>query len=295
MKKSLRRKLIMSAVAVGVAAVGTTASTYAWFVSNTDVSSSVSGAVEDATSSLYISEDGKNFGTQKIDLGSKTSKLAPLQLTNDGATVAYTLKDLEGNNANTENYITFDLYFSVQLQGNASKKVVIKTTAEDKGEQTHVAQTNVASADGYKAINQGDSLWENVIKAMNVQVDIKNATSVAELDAAQATSYYYALNDTKGTYNGLAYFNAVTGETHTPANVKEITNYLTETEISQTTKKAENTTGVDFIPEITQSGYYKASFTIWMDGWDDAAFDAVASHAFELGFTFALADKTVAA
>ena len=28
MKKSLRRKLIMSAVAVGVAAVGTTASTY---------------------------------------------------------------------------------------------------------------------------------------------------------------------------------------------------------------------------------------------------------------------------
>lgn len=173
MKKSLRRKLIMSAVAVGVAAVGTTASTYAWFVSNTDVSSSVSGAVEDATSSLYISEDGKNFGTQKIDLGSKTSKLAPLQLTNDGATVAYTLKDLEGNNANTENYITFDLYFSVQLQGNASKKVVIKTTAEDKGEQTHVAQTNVASADGYTAINQGDSLWENVIKAMNVQVDIK--------------------------------------------------------------------------------------------------------------------------
>lgn len=35
MKKSLRRKLIMSAVAVGVAAAGTTASTYAWFVSST--------------------------------------------------------------------------------------------------------------------------------------------------------------------------------------------------------------------------------------------------------------------
>lgn len=56
----------MSAVAVGVAAVGTTASTYAWFVSNTDVSSSVSGAVEDATSSLYISEDGKTLEHKRL-------------------------------------------------------------------------------------------------------------------------------------------------------------------------------------------------------------------------------------
>ena len=45
MKKSLKRKLIMSSIAVATAIVGTTASTYAWFVSNTDVTSSVTGNV----------------------------------------------------------------------------------------------------------------------------------------------------------------------------------------------------------------------------------------------------------
>lgn len=294
MKKSLRRKLIMSAVAVGVAAVGTTASTYAWFVTNSDVTSSVSGSVEDATSSLYISEDGVNFGTQKVELGSKTSKLAPLQLTNDGSDGAYSLKDLEGKAADAENYITFDLYFSVQLQGSVAKKIIVKTTAEDKGEQKHVAQANVAADSEYTKIDQGDELWENVVKALNVQVDIKNATNVSGLEAASATTYYYALNNTKGTYDGLKYFDTVTGSTHTKENVKEITNYLTTTALSSDTKKAENETGVDFIPEITASGYYKATFTIWMDGWDDAAFDAVASHAFDLGFTFSLADKAAA-
>lgn len=56
MKKSLRRKLIMSAVAVGAAAVGTTASTYAWFVTNSDVSmNEVTGDVAAANANLSIS------------------------------------------------------------------------------------------------------------------------------------------------------------------------------------------------------------------------------------------------
>ena len=52
MKKSLKRKLIMSSIAVVTAIVGTTASTYAWFVSNTDVTSSVTGNVASSDSSL---------------------------------------------------------------------------------------------------------------------------------------------------------------------------------------------------------------------------------------------------
>ena len=290
MKKSLRRKLIMSAVAVSAAAVGTTASTYAWFVTNSNVESSVSGKVEDATSSLYISQDGTSFKSGSVDLGLKSSNLAPLQLTNDGSG-PYSLKDLDGKAADSSNYITFDLYFSVQLQGNTPQKVLIKTKGEDTGSQTHVAQANVAAEGGYTKIDLGNSLWENVLKTLNVQVDIKNASSVAELSNASATSYYYALNNTKGTYDGLKYFNTVTGEEHTKSNVKEVTNYLTTTELTSETKVVENKTGVDLIPEITASGYYLATFTIWMDGWDDAAFDAIASHTFKLDFTFSLADK----
>ena len=293
MKKSLRRKLIMSAVAVGAAAVGTTASTYAWFVTNSNVESTVSGTVEDATSSLYISENGSNFKTGTVQLGNLTSDLAPLQLTNDGSEGAYSLKNLDGTAAKTENYITFDLYFSVQLQGSKAQKILIKTTAEDKGTATHVAQANVTEADGYKGINQGDSLWENVLKSLNVQVDVKKANSVEGLKSASAENpIYYALNGTKGTYNGGQYFDTVTGVTHSKGNVKEITTNLTDTALTDSLKKAENTEGVDFITGISASGYYKATFTIWMDGWDDAAFDAVASHNFDLGFTFSLVDDT---
>lgn len=82
MKKSLRRKLIMSAVAVGVAAAGTTASTYAWFVSSTEVSSTVSGTVESSGASLFISNDGVSYGTKAVKPTADFSKLkmAPLQM-----------------------------------------------------------------------------------------------------------------------------------------------------------------------------------------------------------------------
>lgn len=56
----------MSAVAVGVAAAGTTASTYAWFVSSTEVSSTVSGTVESSGASLFISNDGVSYGTKAV-------------------------------------------------------------------------------------------------------------------------------------------------------------------------------------------------------------------------------------
>ena len=62
MKKSLRRKLIMSAVAVGAAAVGTTASTYAWFVSNNTVTASeINGSVVESNANLFIL-NGENYG-----------------------------------------------------------------------------------------------------------------------------------------------------------------------------------------------------------------------------------------
>ena len=56
----------MSSIAVATAIVGTTASTYAWFVSNTDVTSSVTGNVASSDSSLYISKDSSSFSTKGI-------------------------------------------------------------------------------------------------------------------------------------------------------------------------------------------------------------------------------------
>ena len=289
MKKSLRRKLIMSAIAVGAAAVGTTASTYAWFVTNSTVSSTVTGSVEESAASLYISQDGTNFGTQNVAINTGATKLSPLQMTKDGES-AYSLKELNGGAA-SDGYISFDLYFSVQLNGVA-QKIVVKTTAEDKGNQTHVAQSSVAADSTYQKIDQGQEYWENVVKTLNVKVDIKSAATAAGLAAAPVSSTaYYGLNDTTGKYDGLKYYKAVTGSTASPSNVLAISNYLTTTALTDSVKKAENTSGVDFITNISQSGYYKASFTIWMDGWDDSAFDAVASHNFDLGFTFALANN----
>ena len=104
MKKSLRRKLIMSAVAVGVAAAGTTASTYAWFVSSTEVSSTVSGTVESSGASLFISNDGVSYGTKAVKPTADFSKLkmAPLQM----KATNHTLSSLDdGEATKNEDYI----------------------------------------------------------------------------------------------------------------------------------------------------------------------------------------------
>ena len=297
MKKGLRRKLIMSAVAVGAAAVGTTASTYAWFVTSNNVSSTVSGEVESSGASLFISKDGQDYGTKSVTPTADFSnlKMAPLQMKSENNKL-YDLKD----NEKSENvdYMKFTLYFSVQNLNVAKNDYSIKlsTTAKDLDEnktKTHEAQTALASDSTYEEITQGKSLWDNVLKTMNVGIS-QEYSSENTFSGATTAPKFYALNKSAAIYDGLSYFNKITGNNKSESGTVTIENdALTttslETKENVTTKAIISATGdLVIVPTITGNGYYKIDFTIWLDGWNKACFDAVASHTFSLGLKFSL-------
>lgn len=296
MKKSLRRKLIMSAVAVGVAAAGTTASTYAWFVSSTEVSSTVSGTVESSGASLFISNDGVSYGTKAVKPTADFSKLkmAPLQM----KATNHTLSSLDdGEATKNEDYMSFSLYFSVQNINTTKNNYSIKlsTTATDNDIQkikTHEAQTAIAEDGTYSAISQGTSLWDNVLKAMNVSIGQQYSSSNS-FSAATSTKYY-EVNKSEAIYDGLAYFNKITENSKTETDkVTYETNALTTTELETKdnveTKSIIPATGdITVINNITANGYYKLDFNFWLNGWDKACFDAIAAHEFGLIFNFKL-------
>lgn len=296
MKKSLRRKLIMSAVAVGVAAVGTTASTYAWFVTNNDVSSSVSGSVEASDASLFISNDGNTYGTKGVEPNADFSKLAmaPLQMKKTDHKL-YDLNDAE-KTANID-YMSFSLYFSVQNL-NPEKNdysIVLSTTAKDNDSEkakTHEAQTTIEAASTYKEITQGASLWDNVLKSMNIAIAQEYSASNTFTDSS--TTKYYEVNKSSAIYDGLAYYNKITGNEKTEADTETLESTpLTTTDLETSdnvaTKTAISAKGdVTVISSIPGNGYYKLDFVVWLNGWDSACFDAIASHTFDLDFNFKL-------
>lgn len=132
MKKSLRRKLIMSAVAVGAAAVGTTASTYAWFVTNSDVSmNEVTGDVAAANANLSISAtaDGK-YGVSATPTLTG-SALKPVTVSS-GKFVNENNQEISGG------YYTFSLSFKVTgLETNKKYPLSIKSVrAVDKDKES---------------------------------------------------------------------------------------------------------------------------------------------------------------
>ena len=297
MKKSLRRKLIMSAIAVGAAAVGTTASTYAWFVTNSTVSSTVSGSVQASGASLFISADGNSFGTKPVVPSADFSnlKMAPLQMKSADKKL-YDLNDTE-KTANVD-YMSFSLYFSVQNLETAANdyKIVLKTTAKDKDSaksKTHEAQTSINASSPYSAIAQGASLWDNVLKSMNVA--ISQEYSATKTFGSSATTAYYAVNKSEAIYDGLAYYNKITGNSKAETGTQAVEQTaLTTTALETSSNVSQQSVieaqgNIDVISNVTGNGYYKLDFKIWLDGWDKACFDAIASHEFDLGLTFELA------
>ena len=296
MKRSLRRKLIMSAVAVGVAALGTTASTYAWFVSSTEVSSTVSGTVESSGASLFISNDGVSYGTKAVKPTADFTnlKMAPLQM----KATDHKLSDLnDGDATENEDYMSFSLYFSVQnINTNANTySIKLTTTATDNDIQkikTHEAQTAIEADDTYSKISQGASLWDNVLKAMNVSIG-QEYSSTNSFNAATSTKYY-EVNKSDAIYDGLAYFNKIIENTKTESDKvtyesDSLTTTALETKNNVETKSIISATGdITVIDNITANGYYKLDFKVWLNGWDKACFDAIAAHEFGLTLKFGL-------
>lgn len=300
MKKSLKRKLIMSSIAVATAIVGTTASTYAWFVTNTDVTSSVTGNVASSDASLYISKDSSSFSTKGIEFDFSNKKIAPLQAIKNSESDAFDFKHLNEETQVTENeYIKYSIYFSVQNVSTAVPKTITMSMKADdndysKKESQHVAQANVSQSGTYKEIKTGEKYWENVLKALNMNITYVTDTDANNLDTKNSSTLIgnYQINSTASQYDGLTYYKNVNGldTLEKGADVLEVANAISSNNIDGVdgNNLGQADGKINLISNITAAGYYKVDFTIWLDGWDDAAFDAVASHTFGMEFTFGL-------
>ena len=288
MKKSLRRKLIMSAVAVGAAAVGTTASTYAWFVSNNTVSTSeIQGDVVASNANLSIknSTDSSYGLTATPILTGKT--LSPLTLSNSKTG----LVDVTNENQNT-GYITFSLSFQATGIAHSSTlplsitKVEVEDADKDD-EYTAIAdsQDTVKDSAGDKKITKGDRLKEDVTKALMLSYKADSTGSTAMTGADVTAENTFHLNTEAATYYGKQYYIDVMKTT----NPSVASSLPTCPEISNGFDVDGTPSGTTKIADLSDtSSTVTIQFLIWLNGDDDACFDVIASHNWTLKLTFEL-------
>lgn len=277
MKKSIRRKLIMSAVAVGAAALATTSSTYAWFVSNAEVkTTTIQGQVTNSEANLQISADNSTYGVSATPSFTPTL-LKPITKASGAAFGAYV--DNFGNSISTTytdgGYIEFTLWFKATGIPSGVKYDLLLNQSEATDKDIDQGYTALANSTG---ITAGSELKEDVTKALYLSVKTGDSTSVN-----------IPFNSDAETYDGVAYYNAVTGKTNGDSG------YATASAVTKHDKDLKSLgTGTTGYTIATITGTSESSvvtsvkFQIWLDGADKAGFDAIAGHKWEVAFNFTL-------
>lgn len=287
MKKSLRRKLIMSAVAVGAAAVGTTASTYAWFVTNSDVSmNEVTGDVAAANANLSISatSDGK-YGVSATPTLTG-SALKPVTVSG-GKFVNENNQEISGG------YYTFSLSFKVTgLETNKKYPLSIKSVhAVDKDKENKKYVAIVDSNSSKTSIKVGDELTEDVTKSLMLSY---KASSTAMTGKDVTASNTFHLNNSDATYDAKQYYIDVKKSSNSSYDGSELPAGPTVTNAFDGDGNQVES-GNFVITEITSADAVTVQFLVWLNGADEACFDAIAAHAWTLSMNFELGEGTAIA
>lgn len=279
MKKSLRRKLIMSAVAVGAAAIATTSSTYAWFVTNTTVKTGeVTGNVVAANANLSISatQDGTYGVTATPTLNNST--LTPVTKAKDadfGKFINVSGQEVQSG------WADFTLWFKVDNLDTSKNNYlkITKAVSTDKDvdskpyslikDATKLADSSTDSS----TVTAGTSIKEDVTKSLILSYQTVTSGN---------TCVNQPLNTATATYDGIKYYN-------------DVTQPVAAVEESKATfgagfgaEGAPTTSGGYQLREITSAAKFSVTFYVWLDGADKACFDVVASHAWELALSFEL-------
>ena len=275
MKKNLVKKLALSAVTMGVAALTVTTTTFAWFTSNTSATASSIKAttVGAGEGNLLISTDGKNWATSATLDDHSATKLAPTQLKNGE------FKELDGTTGNSANTVSYTLYFSVsnvakgaKIQMNLSD-LKFGADTEPTYEQKLLADAGADAKAGSKvSVKYGDVLAMRIAEAALPS----DATTQAQenqpgtLFASGAKNYRYRAEDTSGA-DAVTYYNNILGQDiHRPG--VDDTDYKFETTYLST---ADSKIDVYQLGADQDSAVFGLTFTFFIDGWDAQCFNAV--------------------
>lgn len=264
MKKSLKRKLALSAITLGVAAFSVSATTFAWFTSNSDVNASgVEGTVAQ-DDSIYISSDNTNWG-KTCTLDASAITFAPLQLSNGD------LVDLQGSEL-PNSYFEFTLYF----RGTAGKNVVMTSaniTTDASSQRAFVLNADAGSDAAYK----------------------KNATIAAgDIDASDAIclnfngkTYRNSAENPSAGYSAVTYYNNFFG--YTSGNPGFLDAASNTTVYESTTLDSVTSSSSIVLGTFDSNGEFSLTFKLYLDGWDNECFDVICSQVFNAEFAFSSA------
>jgi hypothetical protein len=275
MKKNLVKKLALSAVTMGVAALTVTTTTFAWFTSNTSATASSIKAttVGAGEGNLLISTDGKNWATTAKLTDHSSTQLAPTQLKNGE------FKDLDGT-SNSANTVSYTLYFSVS---NVAKGAKIQMNLSDLkfGADTEptISQKLLADAGSTAKAGSTVSVKYGDVLAMRIEEAVLPSDATAQAQEGQpgtlfanngAKNYRYRAEDLSGA-DAVTYYNNILGKEIERPGAND-TDYKFETTYLST---ADSKIDIYQLGAEQDSAVFGLTFTFFIDGWDAQCFNAV--------------------
>jgi len=319
----LKGKLILSCAALAAVATTAFSTTYAWYTANSTVTANgISASTAQAASdALQISLDG-NTWSASVDLTSKlTGKtaLVPVERTAVDKSVG-TYKTWDPNNNAPKDaaidtpvgsVVQFDLYFrnigvassSVQVSGAAIANVSKVSAAENAA--AGLPTQKLLSDIGSYTTAANPTYTVDILRALDLEIAIQTividegkVVSVSSLTGENANSVTtwtsantldYSLHgshdktsvykdtldeDAASGYNAHTYYNAVKGANITTTGAAEGTNFAPSNDAMI---KLSDTTGQTIV---------KTTWTIYLNGWNKACFDACKGQNITMSLTF---------
>lgn len=277
--KKLTKKLLLSAITLGLALVTLTTTTFAWYTSSTQAkaingSASTSSTTKDA--SLLISSDEgteKEFSSQAT-IAQQGVNLVPLQYDTEN-------KYFKELNASTEykvegqvaGFYEFKLYF--KSNNNETVDVYIENL-----KIVNTNKNNLTKFDSLKYVagNNTDGLPNEA----KYYVDAVNALDLIIKNNNTSNNFFnYDLSgkitDTASSFGF--------GETETP-NAIAYYNAFMENDITAPTSALEPFVKTASIGTIPAGGILEVTFVIYLNGWDVYCFDACRGQSFSVNIDF---------
>ena len=300
--KKLTKKLLLSAITLGLALVTLTTTTFAWYTTSTTATATGSGSTsgETSDSTLLISKDYDSLNPstatweKKVTLSSVTS-LKPVAWNKDSKTFV--------NMSGTEEGVSNTDYYQFKL--------AFKTTKSTIGDPIAVYLnslkiSNSVATDG--ALPTYDNLLatqtgKGTLTANTYAVDVVRALDMVVQSGSNAVGYElsgqfnYATGKESGiseSSNAMTYYDGVMGgnsSVPTTSLLNAVSVSKSGSTIGEITVTNEGVTNYVNIGSITadSDGYLvlEVTFTIFLNGWDQYCFDACKGQSFsvELGFT----------
>ena len=293
----LTKKLLLSALSLGLAVVTLTTTTFAWYTSSTEAGAvgqgETSGTTQDSTLEITTAYDGNiNNSTW-----TKNVTVAPSGLMTPVAWNGTSFVDVD-NTAATD-YYQFKLWFKTtkttydtDIAVYLKNMVITNTTEGEKLPEYNNLLSNMQ--DRPNTVPAGSTYAIDAVRALDMVVD----SNVGKVAYELSNLFTYATSKEKGyasTLDASAYYQLVMGSSPNAAASGSLTplthdsNELTVTstgqyvQIGNLINKAE-TTSYDVL-EVT--------FTIFLNGWDNYCFDACKGQSFSVSLDFTTAGKNI--